>query len=232
MASDLKKYFVRGLTVMIPTVVTLWVFIWAYKFIQNSIGRVINEGIILILMKVNGISWADEAARENLRELWVRGWGSLAGFIIALIIVFFVGLALANVIGRRLWRYVEKLMGNIPGVRRVYPYVKQVSDFLLAQKEKTELFSRVVAVEFPRKGTWCIGFVTGGGMKRIIDGKEIELLSILVPTAPSPLTGFLILLPREETAAINMTVEEALRMVISDGVITPKYVIDESKKLI
>ncbi len=230
MASDLKKYFVRGLTVMIPTVVTLWVFIWAYRFIQDSIGRAINEGIILIMMTLNGIAWTDTAVRDNMREFWVRGWGSLAGFIIALIIVFFVGLALANVIGRRLWRYVERLMGNIPGIRRVYPYVKQVSDFLLSQKEKTELFSRVVAVEFPRKGVWCIGFVTGGGMKRIIDGKEVELLSIIVPTAPSPLTGFLILLPREDTVSMNMTVEEALRMVISDGVITPKCVIDESKK--
>ena len=230
MASDVKKYFVRGLTVMIPTVVTIWVFIWAYKFIQGSIGRVINEGIILILIKIEGLSWTDSAAREQMREVWVRGWGSLAGFIIALIIVFFIGIALANVIGRRLWRYVEGLIGNIPGVRHVYPYVKQVSDFLLAQKEKTEFFSRVVAFEFPRKGIWTVGFVTGDGMRRVTDGKEVELLSVLVPTAPSPLSGYLILIAKEDTVPMNITVEEALRMVISDGVITPKYLIDESKK--
>jgi uncharacterized membrane protein len=112
----------------------------------------------------------------------------------------------------------------------VYPYVKQVSDFLLSQKEQTKFISRVVAFEYPRIGIWTIGFVTGEGMKWAVGGKEKELFSILVPTAPSPLSGYLILMAKEDTVPLDMTVEEALRFVISDGVITPSYVIDEARR--
>jgi uncharacterized membrane protein len=181
-------------------------------------------------MELSGLSLADTEARMRVERFWVEGLGSMAGFIIALIIVFAVGVILANVIGKRLWRSTERFIGIIPLVKQVYPYVKQVSDFLLSQKEQTKFISRVVAFEYPRIGIWTIGFVTGEGMKWAVGGKEKELFSILVPTAPSPLSGYLILMAKEDTVPLDMTVEEALRFVISDGVITPSYVIDEARR--
>jgi uncharacterized membrane protein len=226
----LKRYFLQGLAVIVPAAVTIWIFIWIYHLIQKTIGWVINKGIALIWMELSGLSWSDVEGRMQVERFWVQGLGSLAGFLIALVIIFILGIILANVIGRKLWRSAERLIGNLPLVRQVYPYVKQVSDFLFSQSEQTQFISRVVAFEYPRKGIWTVGFVTGEGMKWIADGKEIELLSILVPTAPSPLSGYMILIAKEDTVPLDMKVEEALRFVISDGVITPPYVIDEARR--
>lgn len=226
----MRRYFVRGLAVLVPTVVTIWIFIWTYHLIQKTIGRLINEVIIRILMILRDIPLSDRVVVERMQQFWVHGLGSLAGFVIALVIVFAVGVVLASWIGKRLWRSTERLIENMPLVRQVYPYVKQVSDFLLSQKEQTKFISRVVAFEYPRKGLWTVGFVTGDGMKWIADGKEIELITILVPTAPSPLSGYLVWVPKNDTVPLDMTVEEALRFVISDGVITPAYSIDEARK--
>jgi uncharacterized membrane protein len=226
----LKRFFVRGLAVLVPMMITVWIFIWTYHLIQKTMGWLINKGIVLLLMKIEGIPFSDEPTREQMEQFWVHGWGSLSGFIIALMIVFAVGIVLASVIGKLLWRRTEELIENMPLVKRVYPYVKQVSDFLLSQDEKTRFFTKVVAVEYPRKGIWSIGFVTGGGIRRVVNGQETELLSVMLPTSPSPVTGFVVLVPKEETITLDMTVEEALRYIISAGVITPKAIIDEAKR--
>ena len=223
---SLKRYFIRGLAVLLPAAVTIWIFIWIYKLIQNTIGWLINKLIVLILTAI--LQPTDTTARQGIERFWLDGLGSLAGFIIALVIVFILGIMLANVIGRRMWRSAEQLIGNLPMVRRVYPYVKQVSDFLLSQDEKTKFISRVVAFEYPRRGIWTVGFVTGRGMKYKDGEKQSELISILVPTAPSPLSGYMVLIPEEDVVPLDMTVEEAMRFVISDGVITPSYIIDEA----
>ena len=110
---------------------------------------------------------------------------------------------------------------NTPFLRQVYPYVKQVTDFLLTQKEQKNVFSRVVAVEYPRKGIWSMGMVTGSGLKKVVDSVEKEFLTILIPTSPTPFTGFVIMVPKEQTIELDMTIEEALRFAISAGVIAP-----------
>ena len=116
---------------------------------------------------------------------------------------------------------VEKFIMNTPFLRQVYPYVKQVTDFLLTQKEQKSVFSRVVAVEYPRKGIWSMGMVTGSGLKKVVDSVEKEFLTILIPTSPTPFTGFVIMVPKEQTIELDMTIEEALRFALSAGVIAP-----------
>ena len=148
--------------------------------------------------------------------------GSIAGFIIALAVVLVVGALLASVVGKTLWRTVEKFIMNTPFLRQVYPYIKQVTDFLFTQQQQKTMFSRVVAVEYPRKGVWSMGLVTGGGLKKVIDKVEKEFLTILIPTSPTPFTGFVIMVPKEQTIDLDMTVEEAIRFSISAGVITPQ----------
>jgi uncharacterized membrane protein len=155
-------------------------------------------------------------------KFWVHGWGSIAGFLIALILVCIIGAMLASVVGRTLWRMIENFIMNTPFLRQVYPYVKQITDFLLKGQEQQKTLRSVVAVEYPRKGIWSVGYVTGSGIRKIVEGKDKEFVTILIPTAPTPLSGFVIMVPKEDTIDLDMSIEEALRFIISAGVITPQ----------
>jgi uncharacterized membrane protein len=218
-AKRIKSYFLRGLAVLLPAVVTIWILVWGYRFIQENISYHINQGLVWLIMRTPFLmsSWP----RENLVNFWVEGAGSIAGFIIALIGVLVIGTLLASVVGKTIWRIIEGFITNTPVLRRIYPYVKQVTDFVLTPDEQKQLFSRVVAVEWPRKGVWSIGFVTGSGLTRVVDNVEKEFLTVLIPNTPTPVTGYVVLIPKEETIALDMTVEEAFRFAISAGVVTP-----------
>lgn len=220
-AKQVRSYFFRGLAVLLPTIVTIWILAWGYTFIQENVGVYINRGLVRLTMLVKGLDWHDESVREVWSDFWIRGWGSVIGFLIALVGVCVLGALLASVVGRAVWRLIERFIMNTPLLKRVYPYVKQVTDFLLTQDKQKKLFSRVVAVEYPRKGIWSIGFVTGSGLKKVVDNVEKEFLTILIPNSPAPVTGYVIMIPKEQTIALDMTVEEAFRFAISAGVITP-----------
>lgn len=216
-----KSYFLRGLAVLLPTIVTIWILVWGYRFIQENISVHINRGLVRLIVFIQGeggISYKDK-----LTEIFVEGTaGSVVGFLIALVGVCVVGALLASVVGRALWRVIEKFIMSVPFLRRVYPYVKQITDFVLTQEEQEKMFSRVVAVEYPRKGIWSLGLVTGTGLKKIVENVEKEFLTVLIPNSPTPVTGYVIIVPKEQTIALDMTVEEAFRFAISAGVITPE----------
>jgi uncharacterized membrane protein len=215
-----RSYFLRGLAVLLPTIVTIWIFLWGYKFIQENISVYINRGIVRLVMFLQGEQ--QYLTKEDMVKFWVNGWGSIAGFLIAVVVVCIVGIVLTSVVGRTLWRMIEKFIMNTPFLRQVYPYIKQVTDFLLKPEEQGKLFSRVVLVEFPRKGLWSIGMVTGSGIKKIVDKEEKEFLTVFIAHAPSPITGFVILVPKDEVIDAGMTTEEALRFIVSGGVISPQ----------
>ncbi len=221
----LRSYFLRGLAALLPTMLTIWVLVWGYRFIQENFSVYINRGIVWLIYNLQPET--QYFTKQELINFWVYGWGSIAGFIIALIIVCFVGILLASVIGRTLWRTLEKLWMNTPVLKKVYPYVKQITDFLLTQQNKEKIFSRVVAVQYPRKGIWSIGLVTGTGLKEVNESLEKDVLAILIPTSPTPFTGFIIMVPRDETIELDLGIDEALRFVISGGVITPSTQLKE-----
>ena len=250
-----KGYFLHGLAVMLPSILTIWLFVWSYTFIQENISVYLNEGLVRIIVYLAGdrIHVTPEEAKayllskkpelsenpelasieanrediqrgakiKRLEKVWVDGPGSIAGFIAALIGVCICGAFLASVVGRSLWRMVERFMMNTPFLGRVYPYIKQITDFLLIQQEKKGLFSRVVAVEYPRRGIWSVGFVTGSGLKKVESSIKRELITVIIPTSPTPFTGFVITVQKKLTIDLDMTVEEALRFIISGGVIAP-----------
>jgi len=211
-----KSYFLRGLAVLLPTILTIWIFVWGYSFIQANISSHIRDGLDWLMRRV-----ASDGFVDNLAERWWNIALSAAGFLIALLTVCIIGALLASVVGRTLWRMVEKFIMNTPFLRRVYPYIKQITDFVLTQEEKKKMFSRVVAVEYPRKGIWSMGFVTGSGLERVVDNVKKEFLTVLIPTSPTPFTGFVIMVPKKQTIELDMTMEEALRFAVSAGVITP-----------
>jgi uncharacterized membrane protein len=250
-----KGYFLHGLAVLLPSILTIWLFVWGYKFIQDNISVYINRGLVRVIAYVGDdrIKVTNEEVRSyllgrkpelaenpdllkiemnradvqrgarirHLERVWVDGPGSIAGFIVALVGVCIFGALLASVVGRTLWRMVERFLMNTPVLRRVYPYIKQITDFLLTQQEQKKLFSRVVAVEYPRNGIWSIGFVTGTGIEKVSNSFRKDFLTVIIPTSPTPFTGFVITVPKKLTIDLDMTVEEAFRFIISGGVITP-----------
>lgn len=209
-----RSYFFRGMAALLPTILTIWIFVQCYVFIQDRISVHINRGVVQLILLGTELY-----TKETLNDFWVDGPGRITGFFIAVVVVVFIGAFLASVMGRTIWRVFENALGNIPLFRSVYPHIKQVTDFLLTKKGLT--FSKVVALEYPRKGTWSIALVTGQGIKRVNAEVKDELLTVFVPTSPTPFTGYVILVPKSETIELDYTIEEALRFVISGGVVTP-----------
>jgi uncharacterized membrane protein len=204
--------------------VTIWILLWGYTFIQENISIHINRGLVWLLAKILAEDGSHrEVLKKSLTDIFVRGYaGSMVGFIIAVVAVCIIGALLASVVGRALWRFIEEFIIGTPVLRRIYPYVKQITDFVLTPEEQKRLFSRVVALEYPRKGIWSIGFVTGSGLRKVTENIEKEFLTILIPNSPTPITGYVILVPKEQTITLDMTVEEAFRFTISAGVIAPE----------
>jgi uncharacterized membrane protein len=209
-----RIYFLRGLAVLLPTVLTLWIFIWGYHFINDTISVYIKRGMVLLL-KLAG--WSG----ETLKNYWIDIALSLAGFLIALGIVYTVGVLLASMFGKALWRQIENFIMRTPLLNQVYPYIKQITDFFFKQEEAKKIFSRVVAVEYPRKGIWSVGLVTGSGLKKVVENVEKEFWTIFIATTPSPLTGFVIMVPKDEVIDLDMSLEDAFRFIVSAGLIVP-----------
>ena len=135
-----------------------------------------------------------------------------------LAIVFLLGLVSRNVIGRRLG-IAERIVRRIPIARSLYSSTKEVLASLA--HSRTDAFKRVVLFEYPRRGIWSIGFVTGTVTRRADDPPTGDLLTVFVPTTPNPTSGFLILVPRTETTELRISVEEGVRLVVSGGILRP-----------
>ena len=138
-----------------------------------------------------------------------------------LAILYLLGKLMAAGIGRIFLHYVEMIITQLPIIRNVYSSVKQVTDFALNDNEMS--FSSIVAVEYPRKGIWSMGFVTGEGMRDIRDAAGEPILTVLMPTSPMPATGFTISVPKSETIDLNITIDQAVQFCVSCGVVIPDH---------
>ena len=224
---DFRRFFLRGLAAVLPTLLTVSILIYVFSKIQDYIGQYINIGLYWLIAKI----WmlvenpTDEASRRLLAnhikdywETWSRYWWWL-GFVLAFVAIYIFGRFVGSFIGRAIWRMVEATFLKLPLVRQLYPYVKQVTDFLFSE-QKIE-FSRVVAVEYPRKEVWSLGLVTGPAMRTLSDATGEDLLTVFIPSSPTPVTGYTITVKRSDVIDLPLSVDDALRFTISGGVITP-----------
>jgi uncharacterized membrane protein len=245
----MKKFFKRGLAALLPTILTIFIMVVSYNFVYENIAEPINDGIKAILVNwgrgilesVWKIDLIDDDGTPSpyyepsgdadgipKREInWEKVYKKLdevyypiIGFVIALILVFVFGFFLASFVGSKVFRYFENLLSKTPIIRGVYPYARQVVDFFLGEEKKVK-YSSVVAVQYPKKGIYSIGFVTGSGIKNIDRTSGKRHMSVFIPNSPAPMTGFTIFVPIDEIVPLNMTVDEALRLVISGGVLVP-----------
>ena len=143
----------------------------------------------------------------------------MIGIIVAIVAVYFAGRLLGGFFGRRIYKRIEVVITTVPVFKQVYPYVKQVVDFLFSDDKQIQ-FSRVVLVEYPRKGIWTMGLLTGETMESI--AKEAgDAVTVFIPSSPVPATGYTITVPRNEVVDLPISVEEAIRFTVSGGVLIP-----------
>lgn len=275
--SDFRRFFLRGLGALVPTLLTFAILIWAYSFVNDNVGAPITKGLMKLCSWVSDrpASWAvnldrdpliygtlidewneygerltieykaiwhkalshpDPKAKDHAEKLRDRAIWEIAfrkyrlhvlGFLIAIILVYFTGFFLASFIGRTSWRVAEGLFYRIPLIRAVYPHIKQVTDFFLSERQVE--FSGVVAVQYPRKGLWSLGLSTGKPIKRLQKESSEELVTVFIPSSPTPITGYVITVPKEDTIELNFSIDEALRFTISGGVIKPDVLLPGMK---
>ncbi|MEJ2198908.1 MAG: DUF502 domain-containing protein [Desulfuromonadales bacterium] len=195
----LKKYFLTGLLVVVPITMTLLVLRWLFRLINSLLITVLPEILrpeVLYGIPVPGIS-----------------------LVATLLLILLVGVLAANIFGRSLVTFSETLVDRIPVVKGVYTLFKQVADTVL--KRDHGAFRKVVLIEYPRKQIWSVAFVTGKSSGEVQRVTAENLVNVFVPTTPNPTSGFYILVPEDDLIVLKMTVEEAFKLIISGGMVTP-----------
>lgn len=199
MLATLRKYIITGLLIWIPLGITILVI----KLLVDLMDRTI------VLLPP---SWRPEAVFGfDLPGL---------GIVISAMIIFITGFILTNIAGRRLIRFWESFLDRIPLVRSIYSSVKQVTQTVLSSDSNT--FNEVLLIEYPRKGIWTLCFKTSDSPKTFNEATGKELITVFVPTTPNPTSGFILFIPKDEIKKMDLDVEDALKLVMSLGVITPE----------
>ena len=161
-----------------------------------------------------------ELRTESVEAWWdTHRWMNLLGLLVAAVIVYISGRLVGGWLGRAAYRRIEKIMVAVPVIRKVYPYIKQLVDFLINDNDAPK-FSSVVAVQYPRKGIWSVGFLTGPTLQTL-EEEAPNSVTIFIPSSPTPFTGYTITVPRKDTLDLPLTVEEAIRFSVSGGVLVP-----------
>jgi uncharacterized membrane protein len=204
--ASLRKYLVAGLLVWLPLAITVWVLTGALDVINGVFGALLGALALVV----------PASLRDGLLSLQhVPGLGVviLAAGLLA------TGVFVANIFGQWLLTQWDRLMSHIPIVKSIYSSVKQVSDTLFSSSGNA--FREAVLVQYPRAGSWTIAFVTGAPSGEVACHLEDEHLSIYVPTTPNPTSGFFLIVPRADVRPLHMTVDEALKYIISMGTVAP-----------
>ncbi|WP_375172898.1 DUF502 domain-containing protein [Pseudooceanicola sp.] len=206
----LRSSFLTGIVVILPVALTIWL-LWTLA------GWI--DGFVLPL--VPATFQPEKYIGINLRGV---------GIIFFLLFTIIIGWIAKGLIGRSLIRYAETLVERMPFVRSIYSGAKQLAETVFAQSERS--FERACLIQYPRKGIWAIGFVSIAARGEVAQKAETgsELLSVFVPTTPNPTSGFLLFFPKEDVIELDMTIEDAAKLVISAGLVYPNAK-DPSKPL-
>jgi len=252
-AAESKRFFLRGLAVLLPSVLTLWLIVYAYRFVEGFIAEPVNSWVKVGLYQATTRSETlqslfapneeqvsstlvqrqrnDPAAtrlavqakltQKNISDWWAaRWWTNLIGLAVAVLGVYTAGRLLGGFLGRGVVARVERLLTSIPIIRVVYPSVKQVVDFVISDERQIQ-FSRVVAIEYPRKGIWSMGLVTNDLANPIAPESE-DAVTVFLPSSPTPFTGYTLAVPRKDVRELPITIDQAIRFFVSGGVLVPE----------
>jgi len=194
----LKKYFITGLLIWIPLIITIWVLKVIFDALDQS----------LLLLPI-------EARTESWLGVHIPGLGA----VLTILVVFVTGVFATNFFGAQLvelWHYV---LHRIPVVNSIYSSVKQISDTLFSSSGQA--FRKALLVQWPHPGMWTIAFLTGTPGGDVVNHLPADCVSVYVPTTPNPTGGYFVIVPRKDVIELDMTVDQALKYIISMGVVPP-----------
>ncbi len=199
MRSFLKKYFFAGLVVFLPLMLTIYVCIAFLNFAENIFGK-------------------------HLRSFFIYHydfyfWG--IGLLVLLAIILLGGFLATNYFGRAVYRWAESGFIKIPIVGSLYPAFKEVAQFIFKEDKTKKYLAEVVLVQWPLEGTYTIAFLTNKAPANICQIAGQELVTVLIPTVPNPFTGFIAMVPKYKVQSLSMSVEDAIKMMMSGGVVDP-----------
>ena len=195
----MRAYFLAGILVIAPIFITFYL---AWLFI----GFVDSKVTPLLPVKYNP---------ETYLPFALPG----LGLVMLVLFLILIGALTAGFLGKIWTRFSEQMLSRMPVIRNVYSALKQILETVLA--DHSAAFREAVLIEYPRRGIWAIGFITGRTQAEVQNVTEEECINIFLPTTPNPTSGFLLFLPRKDVVFLSMTVEEGVKMVISGGVVTP-----------
>lgn len=222
-ASDFRHFFLRGLTALLPTLITFWLLVQIWNFLWAYLGVhliVVIKTCWYILTQYGILSPRPAGFIDRYFDLLQPWLVQLIGVTLAILLVYFVGLLLGNLLGKTLWGVAEMTLLRIPIIRAIYPAVKQITDYVLANRKEEMQASHVVAVAPHENGIWSIGLVTGGGVAGLSGEPGDPMVSVFVPSSPTAFSGYVLLVPRSRVVVLPMRVEEAMKMLISGGVLS------------
>ncbi|MCK4537220.1 MAG: DUF502 domain-containing protein [Candidatus Krumholzibacteria bacterium] len=197
----LRRKFLTGLVILLPTVLTGWILYKIFVSMDNILKPLV----------------------EKYTFLDIPGLGLIAVILLILVAGVFAG----NFIGRKILKWTEGVVTRIPLVNRMYTAIKQTSEVFL-RHERT-VFREAILIQYPRPGIYVVGFVTSTWVTRIGDGPEKKYINVFLPTTPIPTSGLFLMIPEEEAIPMNASVEDALKMVISGGAVIPPVKIGRDK---
>ncbi len=193
----IRHYFITGLLVTLPIFLTLWVLFIIARFIDSIWARLIN----FYLKKYIGFT--------------IPG----LGLIMSILVVFLVGFLTANFFGKKIFQMFERWFTKFPFIRQIYPAAKQIVDSFISREKPS--FKKVVLIEYPSKGLWSLGFLTNESFEEANRVSGTELLHVFVATTPSPLTGFLVLVPKSGVKLLDIPIEDGIKLIVSGGIVKP-----------
>ena len=200
MFARFRRYFLAGILVTSPILITVYVTWLIVTFIDTQVAGMLPESL------------------DFTKKLPHQIPG--LGLIISIIAITFIGAITPGFIGRTLLKSGERVLNKMPVVRSIYGAIKQIMETVMSTN--SDSFREVVLVEYPRKGIWVIGFVTGETKGEVQSLTKDKVINIFVPTTPNPTSGFLLFIPQKDLVYMDMKVEDAVKMVISGGIMTPK----------
>ncbi|HEY4165072.1 MAG TPA: DUF502 domain-containing protein [Dongiaceae bacterium] len=199
LGARLRNYFLAGILITAPVGLTIYI---AWLFITW-----VDDGVFALLPpKYNP---------ETYLPFSIPG----IGLVIAVVVIIFIGAVTAGLIGRITRQAMEAVLNRVPVIRGVYGAIKQVTETVLANRSAA--FRECILVEYPRKGIWTLGFMTGATYTEIVQATGEDMVNVFVPTTPNPTSGFLLFVPRRDIIVLKMPVEDGIKLVISGGMVVP-----------
>ena len=198
MLNAIRKTFVAGLLVLAPISLTTYIFYLLFRFLDGLLKNIITQFLI---------------ERVHMGN-WVEQFPGM-GLLVLLALIFLTGTIARNYLGRKLFSVGDWIVAHIPLINRIYIAIREISEAILT--EKREVFKKAVLIEYPRKGLYSVAFFTQDTTGPVQDGLSKDVISVFLPTTPNPTSGYLLFVPKSNIIELDMSVEDALKLVISGG---------------